>query len=361
MEVASESLRANYRNIKKFVGAGCEVFGVIKADAYALGLLPVAKILREEGCRRFGVAIPEEALTLRDAGFREDILVMGASSRGAAEALVAQDVVSSCGDLEFALALREASTRLGRRARVHIKIDSGLGRTGFLPEKSLEAAVAMRDMGLDVEGAFTHFATADDVDLSYTVWQYDRFMESVDAIRRNGLPIPFLHVCNSPAVIHCPQMHLDAVRPGNLFYGLPSGERGRPFPLLPSVSVKTALAAVREMPARSGIGYGLRYMTRGPARIGVLPVGFYDGFTRMRPNATVLLRGRRVPVVGAICMDQTMVNLEAVPDARTDDEVVIIGRQGEQEITVSEVAESLNTIVAQVLSLFSARVPRIFV
>ncbi|MDR3265208.1 MAG: alanine racemase [Synergistaceae bacterium] len=361
MEIASENLRVNYRNIKKFVGPGCEVFGIVKANAYSLGLAQVAKILREEGCRWFGVAIPEEALALRDAGFEENILVMGASPRNAADALVSNGIVSSCGDLDFAEALRSASKRRAVRARTHIEIDSGMGRTGFLPERAVEGAVAMKEMGLDVEGAFTHFATADDADLSYTAWQYDRFMESVGEIRRRGVPIPFLHACNSPAVVHCPRMHLDAVRPGNLFYGLPGGERGRPFPLLPSVSVKTALTAVRDMPARSGISYGLRYMTRGNARIGVIPIGFYDGFTRLFQNAVVLVRGRRVPVVGTICMDQTMVNLESVPEAETDDEVVIIGRQGEEEITISEVAERLNTIVTQVLSLFSQRVPRIFI
>jgi alanine racemase len=286
---------------------------------------------------------------------------MGASPRNAADALVSKGVVSSCGDLGFAEALRDASKRLAVRARVHIEIDSGMGRTGFLPEQSMAAAVAMQEMGLGVEGAFTHFATADDTDLSYTVWQYRRFMESVAEIRRRGIPVPFLHACNSPAVIHCPHMHLDAVRAGNLFYGLPSGERGCPFPLLPSASVKTALTAVRGIPARSGISYGLRYMTRGDTRIGVIPMGFYDGFTRLFQNAVVLVGGRRVPVVGTICMDQTMVNLESVPEAKTGDEVVIIGRQQEEEITIGEVAERLNTIVTQILSLFSQRVPRIFV
>ena len=361
IEVASDNLRNNYRNIKKFVGAGCEVFGIVKANAYSLGLIPVATILKEEGCRWFGVAIPEEALALRKAGFQENILVMGASPRKAASALVENDVVSSCGDLEFAEALREASVRLGKKARVHLEIDSGMGRTGFLPKQSLNAALVMRDMGLDVEGAFTHFATADEPDLSYTAWQYARFIKSIEIIRRQGIAIPFLHVCNSPAVIHCPHMRLNAVRPGNLFYGLSSGERERPFPLLPSISVKTTLTAVREIPARSGISYGLRYITRGDIFIGVVPMGFYDGFARISQGAVVLVHGQRVPVIGTVCMDQLMVNLQSVPDAKIDDEVVVIGRQGDEEITLEEVAQRLNTISTQVLSLFSTRVPRIFV
>ena len=361
MEVSVDNLRANYRSIKKFVGPECQVFGIVKANAYSLGLLQVARILQEEGCRWFGTAIPEEALTLRNAGFKENILVMGASPRRAADALVLNDVSSACGDMAFAEALREASARFSKRARVHIEIDSGMGRTGFLPTQAVEAAVLMQKMGLDVEGAFTHFATADDKNLDYTFWQFHRFMESVGLIRQSGVSVPFLHACNSPAVIHCPEMHLNAVRPGNLFYGLPSGEWRRPFPLLPSVSVKTALCAVRSMPARSGVSYGLRYMTRGDTRIGVMPMGFYDGFTRLFQNAEVLVRGQRVPVVGTICMDQTMLDLSAVPEARLDDEIVIIGRQGDEEITVLETAGRLNTIVTQVLSLFSERVPRVFV
>jgi alanine racemase len=362
IEVAADNLRANYRNIKKLVGPECEVFGVVKANAYSLGLVPVANILREESCRWFGVAIPEEALALREAGFTENILVMGASPHNAADALVAHGIVSACGDIEFAGALRAASARLGKKARVHIEIDTGMGRTGFLPGEELcRAVAAMRDMGLEPEGAFTHFAAADDTDLDYTEWQFGRFMKSVAEIRRLGVSVPFLHACNSPAVVHCPGMYLDAVRPGNLFYGLPSGERGCPFPLLPSVSVKTALTAVRNMPARSGISYGLRYMTRGDTRIGVLPMGFYDGLARLFGNAVVLIRGRRVPVVGTICMDQTMVNLESVPDAQVGDEVVFIGRQGSEEITIGEVAGRLDTIVTQILSLFSARVPRVFI
>jgi alanine racemase len=362
LEVDTGNLRANYRNIKTLVGPGCEVFGIVKANAYSLGLIPVAEILREESCRWFGVAIPEEALALREAGFSENILVMGASPRNAADALVAHNIVSSCGDMEFARALHTASARVGKQARIHIEIDTGMGRTGFLPGEQLyKDIIAMRDMGLEIEGAFTHFATADDLDLGYTNWQFERFMESVAEIRRLGVPVPFLHACNSPAVIHCPGMYLNAVRPGNLFYGLPSGERERPFLLLPSVSVKTALTAVRNLPARSGVSYGLRYMTRGDARIGVIPMGFYDGLTRMFSNAVVLVCGRRVPVVGTICMDQTMINLSSIPEAKTGDEVVIIGRQGNEEITIEEVAGKLDTIVTQVLSLFSQRVPRIFV
>jgi alanine racemase len=322
-------------------------------------LLTIARILREEGCGMFGVATPEEALALRRDGFSEDILVMGASPRAAAEPLVRSGVICACGDMDFALAMKDAAERVGRRARVHIKIDSGMGRTGFLPEVAVVNALFLRGMGFSVEGAFTHFAASEELNPVYTLWQFERFMAAVEETRAAGVELPLLHACNSAAVIHYPQMHLNAVRPGNLFYGWPSGERNRPFPLMPSIAVKTALSAVRELPPNSGIGYGLRYMTRGAQKIGVMPMGFYDGFARFQRGPEVLVGGKRVPVVGAICMDQTMIDLSQVPDARVDDEVVVIGRQGTEEITVEEMAKRIDSVLTQVTSLFSHRVSRV--
>jgi alanine racemase len=307
----------------------------------------------------FGVATPEEALALRRAGFREDVLVMGASPRAAAEPLVRNDVICACGDMGYAFAMKEASVRTGRPARVHVKIDSGMGRTGFLPDESVVGALVMRGMGLSVEGAFTHFATSEELNPDYTLWQFGRFMAAVEEARAAGVELPLLHACNSAAVVNYPQMHLNAVRPGNLFYGMPSGERNRPFPLMPSFAVKTALSAVRELPPNSGIGYGLRYMTRGVQKIGVMPMGFYDGFARFQRNPEALVGGKRVPVVGAVCMDQTMLDLSQVPDARVDDEVVVIGRQGAEEITVEEIAKRIDSVLTQVTSLFTHRVPRV--
>jgi alanine racemase len=359
MEIDAASLRTNYRNIQKHVGPNCRIIGIIKGDAYSLGLFTVARILREEGCGMFGVATPEEALALRRGGFQEDILVMGAPPRAAAEALVRSGVICACGDLDYASSMKEASERVGRPARIHVKIDSGMGRTGFLPDQAVAGAPVLHDMGLALEGAFTHFAASEEPNPDYTLWQFERFMAAVGEIREAGVELPFLHACNSAAVIHYPQMHLDAVRPGNLFYGLPSGERNRPFPLMPSIAVKTALSAVRILPPNSGIGYGLRYMTRGVQKIGVMPMGFYDGFARFQRDPEVLVGGRRAPVVGSICMDQTMIDLSQVPDARIDDEVVVIGRQGAEEITVEEIAERINSALTQVTSLFTQRVPRV--
>jgi alanine racemase len=359
MEIDAGALRANYRNIQKFVGPGCRIIGVIKGDGYSLGLITAARVLREEGCGMFGVATPEEALALRRDGFQEDILVMGASPRIAAEPLVRSGVICACGDMDYALAMKEASERVGRPGRVHVNIDSGMGRTGVLPDEAAANAPLLRGMGLSVEGAFTHFAVSEELNSDYTLWQFDRFMTAVGEMRAAGLELPLLHTCNSAAVIHYPQMHLGAVRPGNLFYGWPSGERGRPFPLMPSIAVKTALSAVRVLPPGSGVGYGLRYMTRGVQRIGVVPMGYYDGFARFQRGPEVLVGGKRVPVAGSVCMDLTMLDLSQLPDAQVGDEVVVIGRQGTEEIPLEEVAKRIDSTLTQVTSLFTQRVPRV--
>ena len=197
--------------------------------------------------------------------------------------------------------------------------------------------------------------------MDYTHWQFRRFMETVDSMEAAGMKIPFKHVCNSGAILSCPEMYLDGVRAGKLLYGIPIPGKPRPFPERAVVQVKTAIADVRTLPPKSGISYGLKYMTRVEQKIGVIPIGTLDGFTRFNPSPEVLVRGVRVPVVGAVCMDQTMIDLSGVPEAAIDDEVVILGKQGNEEITLTELANKLNTVYSQALALFSFRMPRFYI
>ena len=359
MEINTRFVRENFHDIKKLAG-NSEVIAVVKGNAYSHGIIPIAKVLYEEGCKWFGVAIIEEALALRDAGIDRNILVLGAAPRAGAEAIVSNNIICSCGSLEFASALAEAGNKLSKPARVHIKIDSGMGRLGFFPDVAAEAARKLFEMGLSIEGAFTHFATSEEKNLDYTRWQFSRFMEAVNSIEASGIRIPFKHVCNSGAILSCPEMYLDGVRTGKMLYGIPLPGKTRPFPLRTIVEVKTAIADIKTLPARSGISYGLRYTTRGEQVIGIIPMGTYDGFTRLNPNPEVLVRGVRVPAVGTICMDHTMIDLTDIPDAAIDDEVVIIGKQGNEEITLTEVVNKLNTIYSQTLALFPFRMPRFY-
>ncbi len=361
MEIDESAMRENYRAVQGLLAPGCRMICVVKADAYGLGLLPVARILAEEGCRHFAVATASEGVELRQGGIGGEVLVLGSIPLRLAGELVGRELSATCGDMELARHLRQAAASAGRRARVHLKVDTGLGRIGFFPEEVIPAAREILSWAeVELAGITTHFAAADEPNLDYARWQGRRFMEVLENLETAGIRVPLRHACNSAAILNCPEMHLDAVRCGIFLYGLPSGHAARPLALRPVFEVKSELVAVRKLPARHPVGYGLRYVTRGETRLGVIPMGFNDGFLRGTKNPEVLVRGTRVPVVGSICMDQMMVDLALVPEAERGDEVVLIGRQGKQEITAQEYAARLDTIPAQVMTLFSRRVARVY-
>lgn len=364
MEVSLRAVRHNLDQIRSYVGGRAQVMGVVKANAYGLGARRVVEALRAQGVVRFAVATPDEAVQLREWGVGEPVLVLGQCLPSAAGEMVAMDVTCAVGSLELARALSAEAERQGRQAKVHIKVDTGMGRIGFLPgelEAAMDQILSMRH--LDVEGIFTHFATADEARLDHAEEQLRRFGDALDRMRCRGVRFRLRHACNSAATIRMPHGHLDAVRPGIILYGM------RPSPLCPMplnleipFEVKTAVAAVRELPPMWGISYGMRYVTRGNERIAVLPIGYRDGYARaLSGKAQVLIRGRRFPVVGTICMDQCMVDVTDCPSVQVGDPVVLLGRQGDQAITPEEFASWLNTIVYEVPGMFSERVPRVYV
>lgn len=369
MEVRLDNIRANYRAIRDYVsgkngGADVRVFGVMKANAYSLGAVPVAWALKQEGMDYFIVATADEALELRKGGITDPVLVLGASPYEAADLYVRHGIRASATDFEMARAMSRAAVRQGRKAFLHVKIDTGMGRIGFLPG---EAPGAIREIvslpNVVCEGIFTHFATSDGADLAYTDHQHDVFMKVLNEVERMGLRIPIRHCCNSGGTLSRPEWAMDGVRPGQLLAGTyPTEDVPRTIPILPGFAFKTRISAIRTLPSGSGISYGLTYTTRGEEKLAVLPVGYADGFSRGLSNkADVLVRGRRCPVVGRICMDQCVVNVSQVADAAVGDEVVLIGRQGAEEITIYEYAEKLGTIVATVGVAITKRVPRVYV
>jgi alanine racemase len=361
MEIDRSAIRANYRAVKQLLRPECRIMSVVKADAYGLGLVPVARLLASEGCSLFAVATVAEGAELRLQGLEGEILVLGSIPERQVTEILRWDLCATCGDLSLAGALGRAGLEAGRPARLHVKVDTGLGRIGFPPEEALTAVKAIRSMeGTEISGIYTHFATADESNLDYARWQGERFLEVLRALEEEGIRIPLRHACNSAGILNCPELHLDAVRCGIFLYGLPSGYASRPIGLSPVFEVKSELVAVRELPARHPVGYGLRYVTRGATRIGVIPVGFNDGFLRGTKYPEVLVRGARVPVVGSVCMDQMMVDLAGVPGASKGDEVVLIGRQGGEEITAIEYAARIDSIPAQAMTLFSRRVARVY-
>jgi len=361
MEVSLSGLRRNYATVRRLLSPPCDIMAVVKGDGYGLGMHPAAEVFFGEGCRRFAVATIDEGLSLRAALRDVEILLLGIPPVSATEAVVRQNLCATCGDMAFASALRDAAKAVGRRGRIHLKVDTGLGRIGFFPDELVEAVRTILAWGdLEIAGIYTHFATADEENLDYTRAQYRRFAESIEDLERNGISLPLRHACNSAGLINVPEAHLDAVRAGLLLYGYRSGFENRVVPKTPTVTVKSTLASVRTLPPGHPVGYGLRYVTRGTQRLGIIPMGFHDGLVRSMKNAQFLLRGHRVTAVGAICMDSVTVDLTALPDAAVGDEAVFIGRQGDEEITAQEVADRLDTIVAQVFSFFSPRVKRIY-
>ncbi|NLB83428.1 MAG: alanine racemase [Synergistaceae bacterium] len=363
MEVSLQNIVSNFHAIRTHVGPSPEIFAVVKADAYGHGAVPVASALIGGGCRRFAVAIPDEAFELREGGITAPVLVLGPSPERSAREYVRHGITSAVTDLTFARALSAEAVKAGIRAKVHVKVDTGMGRIGFLPRDIPEVLDELSLLpGITIEGMFTHFAVADEARLEYTAHQFDGLTRSLEAAEKKGFPIPLRHACNSAGVLACPEKYLDGVRPGIILYGMwPSQECPRSIELLPTFEVKTEIAFVKDLPAGSGVGYGLRYMTRGMERIAVLPVGYADGYSRaLSMRLDVLIGGKRVPHSGNICMDQTMVNVTGM-DVKVGDEVVLLGRQGDEVITPEEIGALRNTLNYEVPIMFLKRVPRVYI
>ncbi len=364
MEVSLGSLRRNYCSIRDHV-RGSKVIGVLKANSYGMGAVAIAHALEKEGADFFAVATPDEAVELFESGVKGSILVLGSSPYAAADVYVKMGIRAAITDVKMAEAMSRAAVSQGRPAHIHLKVDSGMSRIGFQPSDTAKAAEAIVKLpGIDFEGVFTHFATSDEQDLSYTHKQFKAFASAVETIKNAGIKPRLVHSCNSAAILNnLAEMYLDAVRPGHILNGLiPSKYCAQPFKVEPCFEIKTAVGAVQELPEGVGVSYALTYTTSKPTRSAVLPIGYADGFSRGLSNkANVLIRGRRCPIIGRICMDQCMVDVTHLDEVYPGDEVVLLGRQGEEAITPDEWAELLSTIPVTLLVAFTARMPRVYI
>ncbi len=362
LEIDLEAIGANCRALKDIIGPHVALMATLKADAYGHGALKVAHTVLRNGATWLGVATVSEALPLRAAGITAPILVFGYIPPWQARQAVELDVRATVYDRETPFALDRAARALGRVVPVHVKIDTGMGRLGLRAEDVVAISTYLRELhtlpGITIEGIYTHFATADELDLSFAETQLQRFQQVLRALEVRP---PIVHAANSAATLRLPSAHFDLVRPGIALYGLsPSSAVPLPSAFRAALSFKTQIALVKVVPANEGISYGQTYVTTTAEHIATLPVGYADGFRRGPTNwGTVLIRGRRAPIRGRVCMDQTMVSIEAIPLARTGDEVVLIGRQGEDAITVEEVAQQLGTSPYEVVAALLARVPRV--
>jgi len=362
MEVDLEAVAYNVRQIKEIVGPDVEVLAVLKADAYGHGALTVARTALNNGASFCGVASVNEGVKLRASGVDAPILVLGYTPAWLAKEALLHNITLTLYDADVARAFSRAATDLRRTARVHIKVDTGMGRLGLLPDQVVPFVKEIRDLpGLDLEGIFTHFSVADAEDLEYTHWQLARFRQVLDRLTEIGVTFRYVHCANSAALLRLPEARFNMVRLGLAMYGLqPSPHVPLPPGFRPALTWKTSIAQVKTLPPGSYVSYGNTYRTEKEETIAVIPVGYADGFRRAPTRwQAVLVRGQRAPIVGRVCMDQTMINVSHIPNVRVGDEVVLIGHQGDDEITAEEVAEWLGTINYEVVSEILARVPRV--
>jgi alanine racemase len=362
-EIDLAALRANYRALKRFTNAA-KMMAVVKADAYGHGAVEVARTLRDEGCGHFGIATLEEAAELRHIGISERIYLLGGFFPEQSERIVELNIVAPLFDVSVIEPLDRAAERLGQRDfPVHLKVDTGATRLGVLPQHLDPAVDALRQArSLKLEGAFTLLANAGDPSNPVTEHQLVIFRQALEKLRGAGFELPMNHVANSAAMVLRADAHFNLMRPGLALYGLPPVHAVREHvELRPVMTFKSRLMQLKRVPAGSGVSYGHTFITSRASTIGVLPVGYADGYRRgLQMGAEILIRGRRAPVVGAICMDLTMVDLTDVPAARIGDEAILWGGAGEAMISVNDVARLAQTISYEMLCTVGRRVPRVY-
>ena len=361
VEVDLEAIAHNVQRIVEMVGPKVTVLAVLKADGYGHGAIRVARTALNNGARYLGVASINEGIALRRAGITTPILVLGYTPAWQARELVLNSLSATVFNLDVARALSRAAADLNGRVPTHVKVDTGMSRIGLLPDEVLPFVLELHRLpNLVLEGIFTHFSVADS-DPDYTRRQLDRFRQVLELLTEADIRPPLAHAANSAAMLTLPESHLDMVRPGIALYGLhPSSQVRCPPDFQPALRFKTQVAQVKTLPPGTFVGYGNTYQTVGEQQIAVIPVGYADGFRRApRHWGEVLVRGHRAPIVGRVSMDQTMIDVTAIPGVRQGDEVVLIGEQGNEQITAEEVAEQLGTISYEVVSEILARVPRI--
>jgi alanine racemase len=359
LEIDRGALAHNLQRFKELTSV--RVMAVVKANGYGHGITEVAKVAARSGAAYCGVARVDEALELRRAGVDIPVQILGYTHTDRFVEAIGNEITLTIFQLEQADLIQNAAEQVGRKAKVHIKVDTGMSRLGAKPEEAYELVQRLsKEKDIDLEGIFTHYACADEPDNPLTAQQESLFLDLLSEIQSLGLRPKIAHASNSAAALTRPSSHLDMVRIGIALYGMPpSPEVQLPEDFRPSLTWKAQLTSVFTLPPGSGISYGHRYRTTGYERIGVVPVGYGDGYRRVSGNQ-VLIGGKRIPVVGRVCMDQIMVQLDELPTAQVGDEVVLLGSQGDETISASELAQKWGTINYEATCDLSARVPRFY-
>ncbi len=371
VEIDLAAIEQNVRALRGVTRPGVRFMAVVKANGYGHGAVEVARRALAAGADALGVARVTEGIQLRQAGIDAPVLIFGFTPPDAVETLLQWNLTQTIYDLRAAKDCSDAALSAGKPLRIHLKIDTGMGRLGLVAfgrsgeqDHAVRTAVDISRMpGLELEGVFTHFAASDSADKTFSVQQFRRFTDFLDRLQAEGVDIPVRHSANSAGIMELPDAHLDMVRAGIALYGLYPSDEVSPdrVTLKPAMAFKARVIHLKPVPAGFSVSYGMTWRTPEPTTVATVAAGYADGLDRLLSNrGEMLVRGCRAPIIGRVCMDLTMLNVGHIPDVTVGDEVVIFGRQGTETITVDEVAASLGTINYEVVSTITGRVPRIY-
>jgi len=362
-EIDLNAFSHNLKQVRLKVGKDRKIISIIKADAYGHGAVEIAKRASVSGADMFGVSTVGEGIELREAKIESPILLLGGCSKGDAEWIVSYNLKSIIYSFDAVLSLSKEAERQGKIADVHIKVDTGMGRIGIQSDEVMGLVKKVSSLkNIKIEGILTHFATAYEVDREFTGRQIKTFKAVIDELKKSGFSFSFMHASNSAAIVNYPESYFNTVRPGIILYGsTPFDFPVEDFLIKPVMSWKTSIVHLHNTPEKTGISYGRRFVTKRDSIIATIPVGYADGYSRSLSNKVqVLVGGRRVNQIGTICMDMCMIDVTDLPDVKVGDDVVLLGRQGGEEIRVEELASIAGTIPYEIFCSIGRRVRRVY-
>lgn len=366
-EIDLDNFRHNIREVKR-LAPGKKILGVIKGDGYGHGAIQLARVLQEENVDYLVVAVVREAIELRNNGFKQPILVLGYTPLEFAEELVSYDITQTVFSYDLAEAISKTAVSMGKTARIHIKLDTGMGRIGFLPnDESIEEIVRISKLNnLILEGVFSHFSCSDETDKQFAHKQLECYGAMLGELEKRGIKFELRHIANSAAIIDMPETYscYEGVRAGIILYGYyPSDEvKVDKINLKPVMSLKTRIVNIKEVDENTPISYGRSFCTKRKSRIATLPLGYADGFTRLLfGKINVIAGGKLAPVVGRICMDQCMIDITDCGPLKVGDEVIVMGENNSIRNNADDYAKAIGTINYEILCMVSRRVPRVYI
>ncbi|PIH04386.1 alanine racemase [Clostridium combesii] len=363
-EIDLDNLQHNLKQIKKICG-NKEIIGVIKANAYGHGAMEIAPTLLENGVSRLAVAVLSEAMELRMSGVKKPIMILGYTPGALGDMLLDNDIEQSVYSYNDALELSKIAVLKRKILKIHIVVDTGMGRIGFLPTKeSVEDVYKISKLpNIEIEGVFSHFSSADESDKDYTLYQMNKYNEFINKLEEKNIQVPIKHIANSAAIIDLENTHLDAVRAGIIMYGYyPSNYVLRNnINLKPVMSLKTSIVHIKKVSSGEYISYGRTFKTKRESIIATLPIGYADGYNRLLSNkGKVIVNGKLAPVIGRVCMDQCMIDVTFIENLKVGDVVTIMGEENGVSYTAENIASQIGTISYEVICNVNKRVPRVY-